>query len=425
MGFHSILPLVSFRSPASIWQNEPSFLIGELLFHFLLAFLCGQISVSSFGAEPALSRRRASSGAFALAALVGSFAGGAGIELLTILSSEIGNFYHSHSMVQLFGMREPAYMLLGCYAWLPCVSVLLARLPGHQLPAAAQCCLAGLLCSYLWGMLDTVGLKFLWWTWHADDPLYAGRILGVPAASTFWIFASTACLSAVLHHCERLGWFVSADSRRAKSAAVVTAVLIGLMAGPLAFLLLMHVPFLLVYHPIVTVAGHSAVWALHASRGLAMFVVFYCLRNRKLTWSPRRLCSLLALQLFIFFAVMLSVAVLADPTAIRRTSFGQPLGPCDVDETVFWGAFVRPRYLCPERIVPERDHFALAEESSRAPAGTEWYTLLGVAREPSWLTETATQAALAVAFVLMALCLRVGGVEQHSDGQRTDKPKNQ
>lgn len=414
MSFHSVLPLIGLRSPAELWTNESPFLLGELLFYFLLTFLLIRISLTSFVSRPCKERLRASPASFAVAALVGSFAGGAGIELATILSTEIGNFYHSQSMVQLFGLREPLYMLFGCYCWLPCFSILLSRKPGPRLPRFAECCLAGLLCSYLWGMLDTIGLKFLWWTWHTDDPLYEGRILGVPAASTFWIFVSTVCLSFVLNWAEDSGWFMPAKRRPATiRMQVLTAVLIGLMAGPLAFLVLMHVPFLVFYHPIVTFGGYSSVWALHACRGFCIFAIFHCLRDHKLTWSLRRLLGPDALQLAVFFSVMLGIAIFADPTQVTRTSFGQPLGPCDAVETAFWGAFNRSRYLCPSKIIPERDHFALSQSSyTEAVEGTEWYTLVGVAREATWLNEAIIQSLLGLSFALVALCVRVGKIEK-------------
>lgn len=46
------------------------------------------------------------------------------------------------------------------------------------------------------GLGDTVGAKFLWWTWHNGEPMYEERIHGVPVASTFWAAASMWSLTA-------------------------------------------------------------------------------------------------------------------------------------------------------------------------------------------------------------------------------------
>jgi hypothetical protein len=81
----------------------------------------------------------------------------------------IGNFYHSQSVVMLFGKREPFYMLFGCYIWFQYVTIALAW--EAKLDFWGEIAVASLLLSFGWGILDTVGIKQLWWTWHNAEPL--------------------------------------------------------------------------------------------------------------------------------------------------------------------------------------------------------------------------------------------------------------
>ena len=134
--------------------------------------------------------------------------GGACIELCTVLKRDVGNFYHSQATVMLLGLREPLYMLVGCYGFFNYIGCAMVwewsgETPRRQsdggkrgtLPTGTrvvvagslrgpwtQALTAGLIGSLGWGLLDTVGLKLLWWTWHNDEPLYKDRRYGVPIA---------------------------------------------------------------------------------------------------------------------------------------------------------------------------------------------------------------------------------------------------
>lgn len=410
---HSIFPLVGFRSPLEIWQSEPSFLVGELLFHFLFTFLLVEVflfspssSSSSTKSEPKGSpNSRKKKGhervsvtptrRYAIATLLGAGIGGGAIELLTILEPQIGNFYHSQSMVQLGGYREPLYMLAGCYTWIPAMGVFLAKRTGYGL--VGQSCLAGLVTSGLWTVLDTVGLRYLWWTWHTSDPLYLDRILGVPAASGFWILASGCSLSLLLNLAERYGAFE-------KTRSLLSAAMTGAVLGPLAWVVVMQVPFTLFYHPIVTFGGYSAVWALHALRAICILTLFGVTRQQDMTWSFGSLRSSVACQLTFFFLVMTLIPFYFNPATVVRTSFGQPLGPCDVEESSFWGAFNRSKYVCPHQIDSSRDHFSLPA-TPLYPRDTTWYTLNGVPHPPFWLKETLFQIIFAFTLSLFALTI--------------------
>ena len=146
-GWNSIYPLVSVHSPWLIFNSQPEYLAGEVLFHIL--FLCSIVDV----------RRHDRSGNKHFWLWLAALLGGSCIELLTILPKQIGNFYHSRAMLMLFGNREPVYMLFGCYIWFQYISI--ASVWPLRLSPLAEASYAALLGSFTWGLLDLVGLKYL------------------------------------------------------------------------------------------------------------------------------------------------------------------------------------------------------------------------------------------------------------------------
>ena len=98
----------------------------------------------------------------------------------------------------------------------------------------------------------------------------------MPIASSFWIMASCGSLALTLRACP------------AGAPAVW-----GVVAGPAAYLGLMNVPFLLLFHPIVTVGGQHALCAMWALRLLCA----YPLLKRLSTPQPD---AALLLQLLLY-----------------------------------------------------------------------------------------------------------------------------
>eukprot|EP00047_Mylnosiga_fluctuans_P008306 m.258151 g.258151 ORF g.258151 m.258151 type:complete len:386 (-) comp21333_c0_seq1:48-1205(-) len=372
MVLHNILPLVSWRSPADVWAHEPTFLVAEIV--------CSALTL--------LMLRHALRTAEHAFVAVACFFGGALIELFTILETEIGNFYHSQATVTLFGHREPLYMLLS-YILIQYASVILPR--GMGLSVLGESCIAGLLSTFLFGVLDAVGLKFLWWTWHAADPLYADRNLGVPIASSFWIMVSTASLTAVLR---RYGGAV-----RLPRALYVLS---GAVMGPFATLGVMNIPFLVIYHPLVTWGGYHAGWALSIVRGISLVMVL-----REFARAPRITMAVeyvsVALLTLTFVLSMVTITLFGDPSTIVRTSYSQPFGPCDTTESCFWGGFTRRKFVCPDTIDPERDHYSLACVSDVPTLGADWYTVCGVPAAATWWPGVTYLFAGAIGLVLLSL----------------------
>jgi hypothetical protein len=260
-----------------------------------------------------------------------------------------------------------------------------------RLTAFQECCFAALLSTFLFGILDVVGLKMLWWTWHNTDPLYADRILGVPAVSAVWIMASTGSLSYILRAILATKW--------AQNTNIVFLSIIGALAGPFATLVVMNIPFLIFYHPVVTYMGYSATMALNGLRLFAVFVVLYGMSRIDYQLSIRRPYFLLSAA---YIVLLLAIALFGNPAAVRRESFSQPYGACDVAEPCMWGAFQRSAFVCNASIDPARDHYNMACLSELPTAGAVWYTVCGVAADTTWWAGVALYFAGACIVVLLA-----------------------
>ena len=311
-GWHDFFPLLHINPPHVVWENQPSLLLAEIIFLLLFLGITHHAFISEGRKLDVVARQKR------IALWSASLVGGACIELCTVMKRDIGNFYHSQAVIMLFGRREPLYMLIGCYGYfnyIGCAFVMettktFVYLVQHKRSLVvddtdseegkkeksvqevhlielqeekqvywnhigsgdlSQSLVAGLIGSLGWSLLDTVGLKMLWWTWHNDEPLYMDRKDGVPIASSFWIFSSIAALNWVLHK-----WFgkpdnvfITKDQTNAqvtttpsnfykRKVDIVKTLWIGCLLGPVATLFFMNVPFLLLYHPLVTGLGYHA-----------------------------------------------------------------------------------------------------------------------------------------------------------------------
>ena len=246
-GWNDFLPLVQVNEPRGVYEDNPSFLVAEATFCLLL-LCCTADAALRKGRQPAL--------------WIACLSAGGSIEVLTIMHRQIGNFYHSQSTIMLLGGREPFYMLFGCYIWFEYAAIsLAAQMKLAPLPEAAM---AALLGRYLWACLDVVGLKYLWWTWHSDEPLYAERHNGVPIASTFWSMATIGALSYIFRilyskppppqsppqsatakpnaaaaAASRVALSLAGSFSRSSASVKVVA---GACLGPVASILLMNIP---------------------------------------------------------------------------------------------------------------------------------------------------------------------------------------
>ena len=270
--------------------------------------------------------------------------------------------------------------------------------PWHcRLPMFAEACLAALLSTFLFGVLDAVGLKMLWWTWHNSEQMYVERFLGVPLVSAIWIMASTGSLALVVRAIVDRPFFT-------KILPWPLLLAFGALAGPFATLGLMNIPMMLVYHPFVTLFGYPSIWVLTFFRICSLLVVLkaiFTARKRSVSYSGTIFFISLA-----YISILFGIALFGHPETVRRTSYSQPFGPCNVTESSFWGAFTRFKYVCLDTVVPERDHYSfdcIQSTSLGLPEpGADWYTVCGIPATDSWWKNVAFYFASAYAVVLLS-----------------------
>ena len=367
-GWHIVQPLIAINDWEQIYKETPVYLVAEVVFFALFVCMCLMILTAE------AKRRR-----FLLLAALVTFSGGICVELVTILHQQVGNFYHTQAVIMLFGYREPLYMILGCYTWIGFTCLVLADRAKNcgVIPHVALGCL---LAHAAWGLLDMVGAKFLWWTWHNAEPLYADRHWGVPIASSFWIMATGGASVVVMR------WFENSNP------------LMGLIAGPLASLGLMNVPFLIFYHPIVTFGGYNANVALDALRAACVLSLLPSLN----IVVPQKIDLSMTLQVLLYVGFMLEVVFTCNPREQIRISYGQPCAAnCNLQEQAFWGGFIRGRHICPGNSDFARDNFELcddecSEANLRADGFDEkhWYRLCGTPMLPGFKAAVSCTVAL-------------------------------
>ena len=361
--FRTALPLVHVRSPIEVAATHPSFFAAEVLFHVLFAATFTQWV----------------KGRNARLVWLAALSSGASVELLTLMCDQVGNFYHSLSTISLFGLREPAYMLFGCYVWCQTTPLWIAR--SVNTGVWAETALAWLIGDGLWGILDLVGLRNLWWSWHNTEPMYAERSYGVPIASTFW-FGSTA------------GALAYATRAFVKSAPTgkLSPIIFALCLGVFSSLVLMTVPFSLFYVPLVAGIGVPAQTVLFMFRCICVLTVLrsFVIHRGKLEILFHD--AFLLLQVVFYLVVMVLIAWHFERADIvtQRTALGQPVAPsapeCDEVETSFMGLFHRQRYVCASTVNPSRDQYTRVENAAQPflrgdwPMGA-WNTLIGLSRE--------------------------------------------
>merc|ERR1711871_503404 len=407
--WHSFSPLLHLNDPAAVWEDTPSFLIAEILFIVLLVW-CTWHACTSGGKDRTL--------------FISCLTAGGSIEILTIMHTQVGNFYHSQATIMLFGKREPLYMLLGCYIWFQFCAIKLAQ--QMKLPALAEASMAALLGRYLWACLDVVGLKFLWWTWHNGEPLYDDRHNGVPVASTFWATATIGALAYIFNTTwpTLSSWL--GDLQPWSPVNAVKTLVLGCFLGPLASVGLMNAPFMVLYHPLVTWKGYSAMTAMSAFEGLCIIIIVIALVV-PVNGNSMRLMDVrpgggkdalhLFLQVLLLVATMGGVIMYFDPADNVRTSFGQPFGhDCDLLEGSLWGGFQRKKYVCRESASQAqrlRDNYDVACSLARSDLGPravepelegqEWYSVCGVPFPPGWMSAMGTNFGFVVMLVYVSL----------------------
>ena len=160
--------LVATRSPAEIWQDEPTFLLCELEI-YLLAILAFIHAYRHGGRYMWLWWT--------------TIFHGLTTELVSYWYEDVDNFWHAQSSLMLFGLREPLHII--------------CLYPGYIYPvvvAVSRCNMLESVRPFAAGLgevlidvpYDIMGIKLLWWTWHDTDSNISDRSYHVPWTSYFF-----------------------------------------------------------------------------------------------------------------------------------------------------------------------------------------------------------------------------------------------
>lgn len=189
----------------------------------------------------------------------------------------------------------------------------------------------------------------------------------------------------------------------------------------MAALGVMNAPFLLLYHPLVTLGG------VHAEVALQLFRLACCVLVVVELWVQRSRVSFeiptpsaLAATTFFFTVFLVSATFVFDPTTIVQTSFRQPFGSsCLENEPSFWGAFKRRAFVC-NNTLPEQDHYdfhcvnepgvAMIPLPGFVSGGLHhsWYTICGITLAAAEKAQAVLTGGvvLLVLFVVVSVSLR-------------------
>jgi hypothetical protein len=328
------------KSPLDQWRDQPSFLIGEVLF-----IACAIVAL--------LHARK--NGRDHLLVWIAALAAGTANDLIFMALPFVDNFWQAQATVMLTP-RLPLYIpcVYVCFMYFPTVSVWRVGLPA--IPRAAA---TGLAAIVFYAPYDIVGARYLWWTWHNSDPRITHRLLGAPLGSTMFVITFVAGFSLLLN----------AVLDRAKTRDPISWRTFGkgLALAALASSLVMVLQMTVLQFFDARLPG---------PRGLVAIVVVYLglivwgLRKRA---TPDRAFADRPLWIagLVYFVTMGVLAVAFDARAHVSTGLHQNLGPCGVEATDIQG-LTRHVFACETDPAP-----GTTIDPAPALGDGIWYTVRG------------------------------------------------
>uniref|UniRef100_A0A1I8H716 ANK_REP_REGION domain-containing protein n=2 Tax=Macrostomum lignano TaxID=282301 RepID=A0A1I8H716_9PLAT len=271
----------------------------------------------------------------------------------------VNNFWHAQAWLML-GPRLPAWQpaLYGLFIYVACQSADILHSFGWN-SRIGRAAVAGILAFLLLFPMDAVCVRFVAYTWHDSDPLLADRVMGVAAGNGMFAVAFPFCFAAL-----------TASSRR---------------FGPAIACLLSTPSMVLLTLPLDQFVGdgvptQTSLIALLV--GMTSIVVVAASFTSGSPESSKTTADLtIPLVGFIYYLVLLSVSILADPAGQKSVGFHQPLspiGPCLGDITDL-SASGRQRqiYLCPNELsAATRDVLDPTCDPTRS-IDQHWYVVCG------------------------------------------------
>lgn len=373
------MPWHHFNSPLVKWATQPSFLLGEYLF-YALAIIALVHALRSGRAERLI--------------WIGALVAGTANDVIFMALPVVDNFWQAQATIMLTA-RMPLYIpcVYVCFMYYPTVAV---RRVG--LPLWSRAALTGLAASLFYAPYDIVGAKFLWWTWHDTDRPIMQRLLGAPIGSTMWVITFVAVFA----------WLLNRVIDRAPDRATGTitnqtfAKGLALVAGLSSILMVLQMTVL-----------QQLDGGVPGPRGLVVVITLYAIVAargffRRTTTTPAPTTTTfgdraLHAAVVVYFAALVAIGAVFDPTRHVSTSVHQTYGACHVEAKDITGA-VRYEFLCAEDF---DEDFTFACVDQLPPAGARWYTVCGKAFRDfgTWMAGLAALG-LAGVFVFTALLRR-------------------
>lgn len=369
--------LLSFRSPAEIWAENPTFLLLEVVTYIWAILLYKHA-------------RRHGGRVYLLfwAAIFHGFV----VECLSYVLPDIDNFWHGVSSVILFKQRLPLHIVLfyPCFHCTTNIAVSRLRLPWWSQPFAVG--LADLLLDI---PFDILGIKLLWWTWHDTDPNIFDRTYSVPLTSYIFHLTFASSFSLVLSTSR---WLLTGSRDLWKApkggslfAELVCVVLTAALSMPLAAAL-QFLPLYHVFHDLLQVHTEACVWVL-----LGLYLVLAWSGDRHAGMEARQAqgqgrklkwfywideISVSVLIHFVFYVVLM---FLADPASYRSTGPHQTIGDCNKTSyinTVAGVALPKKPFLCLTNY--SEPYFDFRCLKSLPPPDSAHYTVCGTPYDNQW-----------------------------------------
>eukprot|EP00756_Hemistasia_phaeocysticola_P023909 Hpha_TRINITY_DN15917_c5_g3::TRINITY_DN15917_c5_g3_i3::g.74879::m.74879 len=345
--------------------EHPTFVIGEFLFIGLAVLAL----YHALTAEKAAERRL-------LLVWAGTFIIGTANDYFFMLLPLVDNFWQAQAIIMLTP-RMPLYIPCVYNGFMYWSTVAAARIFRHwKKNLFAEAALAGVLGGIIYAPYDYVGARFLWWTWHHDDPAVRLRWLGVPASSTTWSIVFTFCFALLLRLGEDWGW---SEMKSLALAGLTTPLMMMLMT-----------PFTLLGFDTV---GLISPRTILASAAVFSGIVVWGLRSPSRGEVTLRLqkseSNLVRFSILGFFLTCVFVMVTFSPERQISTGLHQEFGDCETTDLDMMG-IKRMRFICSNEY--PRAYWSIdcpqasqgeGRWARKTPTGSmgslsSWYTICGV-----------------------------------------------
>ncbi|XP_050425242.1 uncharacterized protein LOC126836139 [Adelges cooleyi] len=343
-------PFVSFNSIDTIWENQPTYFVVQILF-FVGAIVSLTHAFIHKGRRPIL--------------WVCILCHGLVIECVSYGVPEIDNFWHSQAPIMFLNQRLPVHIILVYPVFYYTAIAIACRRNTTKI---------GLMLSVGLNVLaidlpyDIMGIKFIHWTWHDTDPNIRDRTFWVPWTSYY--FHLTFSASFVF-------WFFNKEADLDEPTTItketktfLKSTFLSFPSGVLCFSVLYH-PL----HDSFHVSSQSIVLLLLALYGITIKITDSFKYGKK----PKKNDKLLIIHVYliIYYTIFLLLALVGKPEDEISNGIHEEIGPCNITVAAYGTDMTKRKYLCIQDYNEDFDFHCVKE----IPAFSKIYTICGTAFE--------------------------------------------